>query len=368
MNATAEHRHADVTASPSPELRARVIERLSAILPTGSLLYRVEDTRPFECDGLSAFRQLPMAVALPENEAQVREILRACHELDVPVVARGAGTSLSGGSMPHGAGIVLSLAKFNRILEIDAVARIARVQPGVRNLAVSEAVATWGLYYAPDPSSQIACSIGGNVAENSGGVHCLKYGLTCHNVLRVRVVMIDGEILEFGSEAPEVPGLDLLSLLIGSEGMLGVVTEVSLRLLPKPELARAVLAYFDAVEPAGDAVAAIIAAGIIPAGMEMMDQKAVHAVEPFVQAGYDLDAQAVECIDRSPGFLAHLIGKSEHGDDRSVLDQVDRRLAAPFALLGRRPEGFGERRLELPEEGRSPNAERTTLHLRPHSV
>ncbi|MEB2319694.1 MAG: FAD-binding protein [Pseudomonadota bacterium] len=297
MNAAVEHRHADVTASPSPALRARVIERLAAILPTGSLLYRVEDTRPFECDGLSAFRQLPMAVALPENESQVCEILRTCRELDVPVVARGAGTSLSGGAMPHGSGIVLSLAKFNRILEVDAMARIARVQPGVRNLAVSEAVAPHGLYYAPDPSSQIACSIGGNVAENSGGVHCLKYGLTCHNVLRVRLVTIDGEILEFGSEAPEVPGLDLLSLIIGSEGMLGVVTEVSLRLLPKPVLARAVLASFDAVEPAGDAVAAIIAAGIIPAGMEMMDQKATRAVEPFVQAGYDLDAQAVLIVE-----------------------------------------------------------------------
>ncbi len=297
MNVAAEHRHADVNASPSPAQRARALERLSAILPRDSLLHEVEDTRPFECDGLSAFRQLPMAVALPETEEQVCEILRACQELDVPVVARGAGTSLSGGAMPHGAGVVLSLAKFNRILAVDPVARIARVQPGVRNLAVSEAVAPYGLYYAPDPSSQIACTIGGNVAENSGGVHCLKYGLTCHNVLCVRLVTIDGEILEFGSEAPEVPGLDLLSLVIGSEGMLGVVTEVSLRLLPQPVLARAVLASFDAVEPAGDAVAAIIAAGIIPAGMEMMDQKAVRAVEPFVQAGYDLDAQAVLIVE-----------------------------------------------------------------------
>ncbi len=313
MNTAAEHRHADVTASPTPAQRSRVLERLGAILPADSLLHEVEDTRPFECDGLSAFRQLPMAVALPANEEQVCAILRACQELDVPVVARGAGTSLSGGSMPHGAGVVLSLARFNRILAVDPVARIARVQPGVRNLAVSEAVAPYGLYYAPDPSSQIACSIGGNVAENSGGVHCLKYGLTCHNVLRVRVVMIDGEILEFGSEAPDVPGLDLLSLIIGSEGMLGVVTEVSLRLLPKPVLARAVLASFDAVEPAGDAVAAIIAAGIIPAGMEMMDQKAVRAVEPFVQAGYDLDAQAVLIVesDGTPEEVDEEIGRIE---------------------------------------------------------
>jgi glycolate oxidase len=297
MNAATEHRHADVTATPSPATRARVLERLGAVLPRGALLHEVEDTRPFECDGLSAFRQLPMAVALPDTEEQVREILRACQELDVPVVARGAGTSLSGGAMPHGAGIVLSLAKFNRILSVDPVARIARVQPGVRNLAVSEAVAPYGLYYAPDPSSQIACTIGGNVAENSGGVHCLKYGLTCHNVLRVRMVMMDGEVLEFGSEAPDVPGLDLLSLVIGSEGMLGVVTEVSLRLLPRPMVAKAVLASFDGVEPAGDAVAAIIAAGIIPAGLEMMDQKAVHAVEPFVRAGYDLGAQAVLIVE-----------------------------------------------------------------------
>ncbi len=297
MNAATEHRHADVTATPSPAKRARVLERLGAILPRDALLHEVEDTRPFECDGLSAFRQLPMAVALPDTEEQVRDILRVCQELDVPVVARGAGTSLSGGAMPHGAGIVLSLAKFNRILSVDPVARIARVQPGVRNLAVSEAVAPYGLYYAPDPSSQIACTIGGNVAENSGGVHCLKYGLTCHNVLRVRMVMIDGEILEFGSEAPDVPGLDLLSLVIGSEGMLGVVTEVSLKLLPRPVVAKAVLASFDGVEPAGDAVAAIIAAGIIPAGMEMMDQKAVRAVEPFVNAGYDLEAQAVLIVE-----------------------------------------------------------------------
>src|SRR5690606_35165114 len=225
MNAATEHRHADVTATPSPATRARVLERLGAILPRDALLHEVEDTRPFECDGLSAFRQLPMAVALPETEEQVREVLRACHELDVPVVARGAGTSLSGGAMPHGAGVVLSMAKFNRILDIDPVARTARVQPGVRNLAISEAAYAHRLYYAPDPSSQIACTIGGNVAENSGGVHCLKYGLTVHNVLRVCGLTSDGEPIEFGSAALDTPGLDLLALVIGSEGMLAVVTE-----------------------------------------------------------------------------------------------------------------------------------------------
>src|SRR5690606_9176646 len=255
--------------------RVRVIETLSALLPPGALLYDTEDIRPYECDGLSAYRRLPLAVALPTTEEQVVANLRECKAMGVPVVARGAGTGLSGGALPHANGVLLSMARFNRIVSIDRLARTAVVQPGVRNLAISEAVAPYGLYYAPDPSSQIACTIGGNVAENSGGVHCLKYGLTCHNVLRVRMVMIDGEILEFGSEAPDVPGLDLLSLVIGSEGMLGVVTEVSLKLLPRPVLARAVLASFDDVEPAGNAVAAIIAAGIIPAGMEMMDQKAV---------------------------------------------------------------------------------------------
>ena len=273
--------------------KAALAARLKAILPAHCLLLDEEDLRPYECDGLTAYRELPMAVCLPENEAQVVEVLRTCHHLGVPVVARGAGTGLSGGAMPHAHGVVLSLARLNKVLRVDRVARLAVVQPGVRNLAVSEAAAPFGLYYAPDPSSQIACTLGGNVAENSGGVHCLKYGLTVHNVLRLRVVSIEGEIFEIGSEAPDAPGYDLLALLIGSEGMLGVVTEVTVKLVPKPELAQVVMASFAEVGKAGEAVAAIIAAGIIPAGLEMMDKAATAAVEPYVNAGYDLSAAAI---------------------------------------------------------------------------
>jgi glycolate oxidase len=270
-----------------------LIARLGSFLPARCLLHSDEDLRPYECDGLTAYREMPLAVCLPESEAQVIDILRTCHQLGVPVVARGAGTGLSGGAMPHAQGVVLSLARFNKILRLDPLARLAVVQPGVRNLAVSEAVAPHGLYYAPDPSSQIACTLGGNVAENSGGVHCLKYGLTVHNVLRIRVVSIEGEVFEIGSEAPDAAGYDLLALLIGSEGMLGVVTEVTVKLVPKPELAQVVMASFDDVAKAGEAVAAIIAAGIIPAGLEMMDKPATAAVEPFVNAGYDLEAEAI---------------------------------------------------------------------------
>ena len=273
--------------------RAALVARLKTILPAYCLRVDEEDLRPYECDGLTAYRELPLAVCLPESEGQVIDILRTCHELGVPVVARGAGTGLSGGAMPHAQGVVLSLARFNKILRVDRNARLAVVQPGVRNLAVSEAAAPFGLYYAPDPSSQIACTLGGNVAENSGGVHCLKYGLTVHNVLRIRVVSIEGEVFEFGSEAPDSPGYDLLALFIGSEGMLGVVTEVTVKLVPKPELAQVVMASFDDVGKAGDAVARIITAGIIPAGLEMMDKPATAAVEPFVKAGYDLDAAAI---------------------------------------------------------------------------
>ncbi|MBS1129704.1 MAG: linked oxidase, C-terminal:FAD linked oxidase, N-terminal [Proteobacteria bacterium] len=273
--------------------RAALAQRLQLILPAHCLLTDEEDLRPYECDGLTAYRELPMAVCLPETEGQVIDVLRNCHQLGVPVVARGAGTGLSGGAMPHAQGVVLSLARFNKILRVDREARLAVVQPGVRNLAVSEAAAPFGLYYAPDPSSQIACTLGGNVAENSGGVHCLKYGLTVHNVLRIRVVSIEGEVFEIGSEAPDAPGYDLLALLIGSEGMLGVVTEVTVKLVPKPELAQVVMASFNDVAKAGDAVASIIAAGIIPAGLEMMDKPATAAVEPFVKAGYDLNAEAI---------------------------------------------------------------------------
>jgi len=274
-------------------LDPRVHDQLAAILPPAALLTAAEDTHPYECDGLTLYRQRPAAVALPETEAQVAAILRRCYEARVPVIARGAGTGLSGGSLPDPNGVLLSLAKFNRILSIDPLARTAIVQPGVRNLAISEAVAAHGLFYAPDPSSQIACSIGGNVAENSGGVHCLKYGLTVHNVRRVRAVLITGDVVEFGGDALDSAGYDLLALINGSEGLLAVITEITVKLTAKPQLAQCALAAFDDVEKAGAAVAAIIAAGIIPAGLEMMDQAATRAVEEFVHANYPLDAMAV---------------------------------------------------------------------------
>jgi glycolate oxidase len=274
-------------------LNETLLAALGEILPPSALLTAEEDTRPYECDGLTLFRAQPLAVLLPENEAQVVEILKICNAARLPVVARGAGTGLSGGATPNTDGVVLSLAKFKRILAIDPLARIAVLQPGVRNLAISEAVAIHGLYYAPDPSSQIACTIGGNVAENSGGLHCLKYGLTVHNVRRVRAVLITGEIVEFGSDALDSAGYDLLALINGSEGLLAVITEVSVRLTPKPREARCILAAFDDLANAADAVAAIIAAGIIPAGLEMMDRLTISAVEPFVHAGYPLDAEAI---------------------------------------------------------------------------
>ncbi|MCZ2418618.1 MAG: FAD-binding protein [Burkholderiales bacterium] len=287
MGSLEEHRQLDEAGI------ARLVAGLRRILATDSLLVAQEDLVPYECDGLTAYRQLPLLVALPTNEEQVVEVLRLCHALRVPVVARGAGTGLSGGATPVAHGVVLSLAKFMRILDIDPMARTARVQPGVRNLAISEAVAPYGLYYAPDPSSQIACTIGGNVAENSGGVHCLKYGLTVHNVLRLRVALIDGTLVEIGSEALDSPGYDLLALMIGSEGMLGIVLEATVKLTPKPQLAQVAMASFDDVVKAGNAVAEIIAAGIIPAGLEMMDKPATAAVEDYVHAGYDLNAEAI---------------------------------------------------------------------------
>src|SRR5688500_18821299 len=275
------------------ERQREVAAALRAFMPPESVLFEREDVQPYECDGLSAYRQVPMVVALPEDEQQVRRILEICHRRRVPVVARGAGTGLSGGALPLGNGVLLSLAKLKRILEIDPAARTARVQPGVRNLAISEAAAPLGLYYAPDPSSQIACSIGGNLAEDSGGVHCLKYGLTVHNILRLRAITIEGEIVEIGGEGLDSAGYDLLALMTGSEGMLAVVTEVTVKLLPKPECAQVVMAAFDDVEKAGAAVANIIAAGIIPAGLEMMDQATTVAVEQFVHAGYPTDVAGI---------------------------------------------------------------------------
>jgi glycolate oxidase len=310
------------------ELQAQVVKRLEAHLPPDTLLWTREDTAPYECDGLTAYRQRPMVVALPETEAQVAAVLKTCFEMGVPVVARGAGTGLSGGAMPHAMGVTLSLARFNKILKMDKRSRTAVVQCGVRNLAISEAAAPLGLYYAPDPSSQIACTIGGNVAENSGGVHCLKYGLTLHNVLKVRGYTIEGEPITFGSDALDNPGYDLLSLVVGSEGMLAIITEVTVKLVPKPQLARCIMASFDDMRKAGDAVAAVIAAGIIPAGLEMMDKPMTAAVEDYVHAGYDLNAEAILLCesDGTPEEVEEEIGRMsavlrEHGATAIAVSQ-----------------------------------------------
>jgi glycolate oxidase len=282
---------------PSPlereQRRAEVVAALARIIPADAILSGLEQTAPYECDGLTAYRAPPLVVVLPRTESEVAGILATCHALGVPIVARGAGTGLSGGAMPHRMGVSLALAKFDKILRLDPQACTAVVQCGVRNLAISEAAAPYGLYYAPDPSSQIACTIGGNVAENSGGVHCLKYGLTLHNVLRVRGCMASGEAVEFGSEALDAPGLDLLPLVVGSEGMLAVTLEVSVKLTPKPQLARCIMASFAEVEAAGAAVANIIARGLIPAGLELMDKPMTAVAENYVHAGYDLEAAAI---------------------------------------------------------------------------
>lgn len=273
--------------------RRDLVIALRQFLPEHALLSDEEDLRPYECDGLSAYRQVPLVAVLPDTLQQVQQCLRVCRQQRVPVVVRGAGTGLSGGALPLRDGLLLSLAKFNHILEVDPVARTARVEPGVRNLAISDAAAPFGLYYAPDPSSQIACTIGGNVAENSGGVHCLKYGLTVHNVLALRIVTAAGDMLTLGGEGLDAPGYDLLALLTGSEGLLGVIVEVTVKLLPKPEGAQVLLAAFQSVEAAGAAVAAVIANGIIPGGLEMMDNAAIRAAEDFVHAGYPTDAAAI---------------------------------------------------------------------------
>ena len=271
----------------------QVLERLRAGLAADSLVTDANAVRPFETDGLTAIRERPWAVALPQTVAQVRHVLAVCREHGVPVVTRGAGTGLSGGARPLRNGVLLTLSKMNRIKEVDVEACTATVEPGVANLAISQAVREHGLYYAPDPSSQIACSIGGNVAENSGGVHCLKYGLTVHNVLGLRVQTFEGDELVLGGKGLAQPGLDLLAVLTGSEGMLGVVTEVTVKLLPMPVAKRVLLAAFDVLEDAGDAVGAIIAGGIVPAGLEMMDNPAIRAAEDFAAAGYPRDAEAI---------------------------------------------------------------------------
>ncbi|MBM3202339.1 FAD-binding protein [Candidatus Woesearchaeota archaeon] len=310
------------------------LKRLARCLPTGALLTSVEEMRPYECDGFSPCRRLPRAVALPENEQQVQAVLKFCHQARIPVVPRGAGTGLSGGALPVEEGIVLSLARLNRIIAIDPVDRCARVQPGVRNLAISEAAAPYGLHYAPDPSSQLACTIGGNVAENSGGVHCLKYGLTTHNLLELRWISADGEVMTVGGTGLEGPGYDVLALLTGSEGLLGVIVEIVVRLLPIPPHARVLLASFETIETAGAAVAGIIAAGIVPAGLELMDNASIRATEAFVGAGYPVDAAAI--------ILCELDGLTEQVE--TDLERVRAVLAAQGALSVRVSHDEAERR------------------------
>jgi len=313
--------------------RAEVAKALAATLPGASVIADGESLKPYECDGLSAYRQSPLVAAIPASESEVAAILAVARKTSTPVVARGSGTGLSGGALPLADGILLSLAKFDKIVSIDALARTARVQPGVRNLRISESVAPLGLYYAPDPSSQIACSIGGNVAENAGGVHCLKYGLTVHNVARVRAMTIEGDVVELGCEGLDAPGYDLLALAHGSEGLLAITLEVTVKLLPKPESAQVVMASFPDVESAGEAVANVIGAGIVPAGLEMMDKLATRAVEDFVHAGYDLEAEAIllaesdgtrEDVEHETGKMIEVMRASGATDIRCSQSEAER--------------------------------------------
>jgi glycolate oxidase len=293
--------------------RDRIVAALRNIVPGEGVIAAEREMRAYESDGLTAYRQLPMVVVLPETTEQVAEVLRYCHDEGIKVVPRGAGTSLSGGALPLGDGVLLGMAKFNRIREIDFENRVAVVEPGVTNLAVTNAVAHAGFYYAPDPSSQIACTIGGNVAENSGGVHCLKYGMTTNNLLGCEIVLITGEVLQIGGKHLDAAGYDLLGLITGSEGLLGVVTEVTVRILKKPETARALLVGFASSEDAGECASRIIGAGIIPSGMEIMDGPAIAAVEEYVHAGYPLDVEALLIVelDGPPAEVDHLIERVE---------------------------------------------------------
>src|SRR5215831_4575374 len=307
-----------VVAMPEPDRavlarRDRIVKALSAIVPGEGVIASEVAMRPYETDGLTAYRALPMVVVLPSTTDQVARILAYCHGEGIKVVPRGAGTSLSGGALPLTDGVLLGLAKFNRIREIDYDNRVAVVEPGVTNLAVSQAVEQRGFYYAPDPSSQIACTIGGNVAENSGGVHCLKYGMTSNNVLGCELVLMTGEVVRLGGKHVEAGGYDLLGIINGSEGLLGVVTEVTVRILRKPEMARAALIGFASSEDAGECVSKIIGAGIIPGGMEMMDKPAIHAVEEFVHAGYPLDVEALLIVelDGPQAEVDHLLARVE---------------------------------------------------------
>jgi len=334
----------------SPDIdKSELLKRLLSILDRDAILHQAEDLRPYECDGLSAYTRLPLMVLLPDTEQQVQAILKLCYEMNVPVVARGAGTGLSGGALPHAGGVLLSLAKFTEILELDPNQRIARVQPGVRNIAISQAAEDYGLYYAPDPSSQIACTIGGNVAENSGGVHCLKYGLTVHNIQQLKIISIEGEALCFGGSGLDSPGYDLLALMTGSEGMLGIIVEVTVKLLPRPTSIQVLLAAFDQLPRAGEAVARIISAGIIPAGLEMMDRLAIRAAEDFVHAGYPLDAEAIllceldgteEDVAESIQTVRQILQQSGATEVRLAKDEAERQTfwqgrKAAFPAVGR---------------------------------
>ncbi len=319
------------------------------MVPAACVLHQPEDLYPYECDGLSAYRQLPMAVVIPETIDQIRSVLAICRDHKVPIVPRGAGTGLSGGALPLENGVLLSLVRFNRVLKLDPVNRSATVQPGVRNLEISELAKAHGLFYAPDPSSQIACTIGGNVAENSGGVHCLKYGLTVHNILQLKVITMDGELITLGGHSLDAPGFDLLALMTGSEGLLGIIVEITVKLLPIPEYAQVLLAAFDDVSKAGQAVAGIIAQGIIPAGLEMMDSLAIEAAEKFVHAGYPVDAEAMllceldgsrEEVDRLFNRISLLMKKNDAFEVRIAKDQQQRELfwkgrKAAFPAVGR---------------------------------
>jgi glycolate oxidase len=329
--------------------KAKLLAELATVLPARALLTSVDELRPYECDGLTAYRRVPMAVTLPETIEQVQAIVKICKHYQVPVVARGAGTGLSGGALPDENGIILGLSRLNKILAVDTRNLTATVQPGVRNLAISQAVAQHGLFYAPDPSSQIACSIGGNVAENSGGVHCLKYGLTVHNVLSIKVVDIHGELMTFGATTYDTSGYDLLALMIGSEGLLGIVVEVTVKLTPKPKFVQVLMAAFNHIESAGNAVAGIISEGIIPAGLEMMDNKAICAAEDFAKAGYPRDAAAILLceLDGTPIEVSEAQNKvtkilSRHGAKNLYIAENDQERAqlwagrkAAFPAVGR---------------------------------
>jgi len=317
------------------ELAAQLARQFRAFIDPCFVIDDAETQRPFECDGLSMYCEMPLLVVLPQTVEQVQRVIQICFQEQVPVVARGAGTGLSAGAMPNPDGVLLSLAKFKNIIAIDPLARTARLQPGVRNLAISEAAAVHGLYYAPDPSSQIACTIGGNIAENSGGVHCLKYGLTVHNVLNIEMITVEGEKINIGTEGLDAAGFDLLALMTGSEGLLGVITEVTVKLLPLPERAQVVMAAFDSVERAGDAVGRVICEGIIPAGLEMMDSLAIVAAEGFVNAGYPLNAKAL--------LLCELDGTAEEVGE--YIDKVDRLFQQLGAFSTRVSQNEAERAL-----------------------